>query len=93
MIDGETNITTLLDKSLQISIIKKNIFDITLQFLNEKGFTVRNTILVEKINKIPIRELQHILAVIDDKESYDKQISSIVKQNLAFLRIEKSEVH
>jgi hypothetical protein len=89
MIDMKPNITTFLDKSFQISIIKKNIFDGTLQFLNEKGFPVRNTILVEKINKISIKEFEYILTLVDDKDSYDKQISSIVKQNLASLRIEK----
>ena len=89
MTNIEKNITALLDKSLQISIIKKNIFDGTLQFLNERGLTVKDTILVEKINKVPIKEFQHFLAVLDDEESYDIQIRLIIKQNLAFLRIEK----
>ena len=95
MTNRKIEFETIINDSIQISIIKIRVYEVSLQFLNEKELADRNTntILAEKINKVPIKEFKRILAVMDDKESYDKRIRrvvwSIVKQYLSFLRIEK----
>ncbi len=71
--------TALLNKSLQISVVKKSVYDTGLKFLKMQGFHVRSDVLVEKINEIPIREFERILAVKNSKEEYDKCLARVVK--------------
>jgi hypothetical protein len=71
--------TALLTKGLQISVVKKSVYDACLRFLNTQRFRVRNDVLVEKINEIPIKTFERILTEKGSKDRYDKRMARVVK--------------
>jgi hypothetical protein len=85
------NTMALLDKSLQISIVKTSVYDACPKFLKMEGFRVRSDVLIEKINGIPIKTFEHILASKSSKDS-DKRMARVVKLAIEqYLRFIKNE--
>ena len=74
----EGDIEHLVTESLRISVVKKNIFDISVEMLREKKVGVKVSALMDTINGLPIREFGDLLTHNDDKEKYADKLEEIV---------------
>lgn len=79
----EGNVKGLMNESLQISVIKKNIFDISVKALDREKVKVKDPALMDIINGIPLREFRNTLTKREDKEGYAKRLEEIVKSVLS----------
>lgn len=75
----EGNVEELVNESLQFSVVKKNIFDISVKALNREKVEVKDSALMGIVNDIPLREFRSILTLRKDKEEYAKRFEEIVK--------------
>lgn len=75
----EGNIEQLVNESFQISVVKKNIFDISVKVLNQEEIEITDSALMNIVNDIPLREFKSILNQREDKEGYAKRLEEIVK--------------
>ena len=75
----ERNTEQLVNESFQISVVKKNIFDISVKVLNQEKIEIIDSALMNIVNDIPLREFKGILNQREDKEGYAKRLEEIVK--------------
>ena len=80
MSQREMNMEDLLNQSLRISVIKKNIFDISVEGLKREGFRkIRVSVLKEIINSISLDRFRELLTLSKNKEKYSEKLKEIVK--------------
>lgn len=69
----------LLEESLQISIVKASIYEACQKFLKDNSQPLNSQFLVEKINEIPIKTFEHILAAKGSEELYANRMKKVVE--------------
>jgi len=75
----EANMEDILNQSLRISVLKKNIFDISMKVLNKERIKINASALIEVINGISLQKLEQLLASSREKETYTKKLEALVK--------------
>jgi DNA integrity scanning protein DisA with diadenylate cyclase activity len=69
----------LLNESLQISIVKKSTFDVCSKFLSTQRLEVRDNLLIEMINKVPLSTFKHVLASKNSEMMYKQRLQRVVE--------------
>jgi hypothetical protein len=69
----------ILNQSLCIAVVKKNIFDMSMKVLTRERIRVSASALMEVINGISLHKLEELLASSRKKEIYTKKLEALVK--------------
>lgn len=79
MSSGERDVQELINESLQLSVIKKTIYDISIRVLSKEKTTVLVPVLIDAINGVPLKELRNILRETNNRDEYAKSLEVVVK--------------